>query len=142
MDLAALPGDQIRSPAGGRVSFAGWVVDRSVLTIVHSGGLRSSFEPVESELAVGETVAAGDVIGTLADSSHCAPAGCLHWGVRRGEDYVDPLQFVLDRRPSVLLPLEGPWLSGPDHNDARQTMAEMPVIARPVTSVLISWVPS
>lgn len=34
-----------------------------------------------------------------------AADSCLHWGVRRGEEYIDPLQFVVDLRPSVLLPL-------------------------------------
>lgn len=103
----AAAGAQVLSPAGGTVSFSGVVVDRPVITIDHGGGLRSSFEPVESPLAAGDTVAAGQVIGTVMPG-HCPAAQCLHWGVREGGQYVNPLQFVLDLRPSILLPLSGP----------------------------------
>lgn len=114
VDLAARAGDQVHSPAAGTVSFVGWVVDRPVLTILHADGIRSSFEPVESPLAVGSAVATGDVVGTIAPNAHCPPDNCLHWGVRMGQDYVDPLQFILNQRPSVLLPLDG---STPRMND-------------------------
>ncbi|MDQ0676419.1 murein DD-endopeptidase MepM/ murein hydrolase activator NlpD [Pseudarthrobacter siccitolerans] len=98
------PRVQVTSPAPGTVSFVGVVVDRPVITIDHGNGLRSSFEPVESTLAAGSVVAAGQPIGTLL-AGHCAAASCVHWGVRRGDDYVNPLQFVMDLRPSILLPL-------------------------------------
>jgi murein DD-endopeptidase MepM/ murein hydrolase activator NlpD len=101
------PGTEVLSPAAGIVSFVGVVVDRPVITIDHGRGLRSSFEPVESGLAAGSTVAAGQVIGTTLPR-HCPEPGCVHWGVRQGDDYINPLQFVLDLRPSVLLPLGGP----------------------------------
>ncbi|MDQ0665075.1 murein DD-endopeptidase MepM/ murein hydrolase activator NlpD [Arthrobacter ulcerisalmonis] len=103
----AAAGTQVTSPSAGTVSFVGVVVDRPVITIDHGGGLRSSFEPVESTLAAGAPVAAGEVIGTVLPG-HCPAAQCLHWGVREGEEYVNPLQFVLDLRPSILLPLPGP----------------------------------
>lgn len=97
-------GAQVTSPAAGTVSFVGVVVDRPVITIDHGNGLRSSFEPVESSLAAGSAVGNGQVIGTLLPG-HCPAASCVHWGVRRGEEYVNPLQFVMDLRPSILLPL-------------------------------------
>ncbi len=85
------------------MSYVGTVVDRPVITIDHGNGLRSSFEPVASSLAAGSAVAEGDVLGQV-QAGHCGPAPpCLHWGVRRGEDYVNPLAFVMDQRPSVLL---------------------------------------
>jgi murein DD-endopeptidase MepM/ murein hydrolase activator NlpD len=104
VDLGALhDGVPVTSPEAGTVSFAGVVVDRPVITIDHGNGLRSSFEPVESPLTAGDVVAKGDTIGTLRPG-HCGNVACIHWGVRRGEDYVNPLEFVLDLRPSVLLP--------------------------------------
>ncbi|MGA7206597.1 MAG: M23 family metallopeptidase [Specibacter sp.] len=111
VDLLALQGATIRAPAAGVVTFSGVVVDRPVLTIATSDGLRLSFEPVKSSLKVGTAVARGSVLGTLSGPTHCdnGPPGegsCLHWGVRRGDDYLDPLAFILDLRPSVLLPLE------------------------------------
>jgi murein DD-endopeptidase MepM/ murein hydrolase activator NlpD len=105
VDLQAVSdGVQVTSPAAGRVSFVGVVVDRPVITIDHGNGLRSSFEPVESTLAAGNVVAAGEPVGTL-HAGHCAAVPCVHWGVRRGDDYLNPLQFVMDLRPSILLPL-------------------------------------
>jgi murein DD-endopeptidase MepM/ murein hydrolase activator NlpD len=98
---------QVTSPAPGTVSFVGVVVDRPVITIDHGNGLRSSFEPVNSTLTAGSVVGAGQEIGTVL-AGHCRAASCVHWGVRRGEDYVNPLQFVMDLRPSILLPLGSP----------------------------------
>jgi len=101
---AAKDGAPLFAPSAGRVSFVGVVVDRPVLTIDHGNGLRSSFEPVVSALRVGSAVAEGDVVGQV-QAGHCGRAPpCLHWGVRRGEEYVNPLAFVMDLRPSVLLP--------------------------------------
>ncbi len=97
-------GAPVAAPSDGVVAFAGVVVDRPVLTIDHGDGLKSSFEPVTSELKAGDTVRKGQVIGTM-EPGHCSSATCLHWGVRRGEDYVNPLGFVEDLRPSILLPL-------------------------------------
>ncbi|WP_255769641.1 M23 family metallopeptidase [Pseudarthrobacter sulfonivorans] len=105
VDLGAVyDGGPVTAPESGTVSFVGVVVDRPVITIDHGGGLRSSFEPVESPLTVGAAVTKGEVIGTL-QPGHCAAGHCLHWGVRRADDYVNPLGFVTDLRPSVLLPL-------------------------------------
>ncbi|MDQ0102047.1 murein DD-endopeptidase MepM/ murein hydrolase activator NlpD [Paenarthrobacter nicotinovorans] len=106
VDLGPRPdGGQVTAPSDGVVAFAGVVVDRPVLTIDHGDGLRSSFEPVASSLKQGDHVAKGQTVGTL-QPGHCGSTTCLHWGVRRGEEYLNPLGFVSDLRPSVLLPLE------------------------------------
>lgn len=105
VDLGAAPGTEVRSPAAGTVSFAGVVVDRPVITVDHGDGLKSSFEPLAATVKRGQTVARGQVIGTIAAAGHCPPMDCVHWGVRRDGDYVNPLQFVQEMRPSVLLPV-------------------------------------
>ena len=110
VDLAAPPGAPVLSPAAGTVTFAGWVVNRPVLTVDLGDGLLASFEPVLAEKSAGDSVAEGEVLGTLADPAsavpgHCA-VSCLHWGVRLNREYVNPLKYVTDRRPSVLLPLK------------------------------------
>lgn len=107
VDLGATAGAVVRSPADGTVAFVGFVVDRSVLTIDHGRGLRSSFEPVESPLVRGDRVRRGEVVGVLRGRDHCPTGDCLHWGVRRDDDYVNPLQFVGALEPSVLLPVPG-----------------------------------
>ncbi|MDQ0734174.1 M23 family metallopeptidase [Arthrobacter agilis] len=103
----------VLSPADGIVSFAGTVVDRGVLSIDHGGGRISSFEPVTTPLVKGRRVTGGEVVAGIEGAGpdalprgHCGTA-CLHWGVRVDGEYVDPLSFVMDRRPSVLLPLDG-----------------------------------
>lgn len=105
VDLAAAPGTPVVAPADGAVTFAGPVVDRGVLTISHPGGLRTSVEPVSTGLVVGTVVARGQVVATVSDAAgHCRPRSCLHWGVRRGADYVDPLS-LLGPVLTVLLPV-------------------------------------
>lgn len=108
VDLGAPQGTAVMAPIDGVVSFSGVVVNRAVLTITTAEGLRLSFEPVTSTLHAGDVVARGQSVGVIEGPSHCdagPPGSCLHWGVRRGETYLDPLQFLLDLRPSVLLPL-------------------------------------
>jgi murein DD-endopeptidase MepM/ murein hydrolase activator NlpD len=105
VDLAAGAGAQVLAPADGIVTFAGTVVDRGVVTVQHPGGLRSSLEPVTWSVAAGARVSRGQPVGTVqAASGHCAPAWCLHWGVRRGERYLDPLVLLAPNGTVVLLP--------------------------------------
>lgn len=102
IDIDARAGDEVRAPAAGVVHFAGWVVDRPVVSIRHANGLISSFEPVASTLTAGTPLARGEAIGTL-EAGHCALA-CLHFGVRRHGEYVSPLLFLGGIPRSVLLP--------------------------------------
>lgn len=107
VDLRATPGVTVRAAGAGRVSYASVLAGRGVVVVVH-GELRTTYEPVTTSVSVGSRVVAGDPLGTL-DASHpghpsCAPSACLHWGLRRGDTYLDPLR-LLHRRPSVLLPL-------------------------------------
>jgi murein DD-endopeptidase MepM/ murein hydrolase activator NlpD len=107
VDLAATAGRPVLAPADGVVAFAGVVAGRGVLVVDHPGGLRSSFEPVSGWLPAGSAVRRGDRVALLGPPglSHCAPAACLHWGVRRGEQYLDPLALLGLLPPIVLLPL-------------------------------------
>ncbi|WP_076259790.1 M23 family metallopeptidase [Intrasporangium flavum] len=106
VDLAATVGQPVRSPEAGTVTWAGVVAGRGVVVVTHPGGLRSTFEPVTATVRVGTTVARGGPVGAVtAAPGHCAPGTCLHWGVQRGRQYLDPLSFV-GRAPIVLLPLD------------------------------------
>lgn len=107
IDIAATAAETVYAPASGVVTFVGRVVDRDVLVMTHSGGVRSTLEPVASALVVGDRVARGQRVGSIAaegsNASHCE-SQCLHLGVRVGDEYVSPLLF-LDAEYSVLLPL-------------------------------------
>ncbi|MGA5557900.1 murein hydrolase activator EnvC family protein [Streptomyces lavendulocolor] len=117
VDLSAAPGTEVRAAAAGRVSFAGPVAGRGVLSITLTATvappLRTTYEPVRPRVRPGADVTAGQVVAVVAPGAgaHCAPA-CLHWGLRRGDTYLDPLSLLptalLRRPPSRLLPLHEP----------------------------------
>jgi murein DD-endopeptidase MepM/ murein hydrolase activator NlpD len=108
VDLGATVGQEVLAPTAGVVTFRGVVVDRGVLVIETVGGLRTTFEPVDSSLTVGTAVTQGQAVASVAAApGHCAPATCLHWGVLDGERYLDPLALVGAVRV-VLLPLRPP----------------------------------
>lgn len=95
------------SPAAGTVTFAGVVVDRGVVSVLHADGRRTSLEPVAIEVVVGQGVAAGSRLGTVQDAgAHCGARACLHWGLREGDRYVDPLAMLPGGGPVVLLPID------------------------------------
>ncbi|WP_425589016.1 murein hydrolase activator EnvC family protein [Streptomyces similanensis] len=117
VDLGAPPGTPVRAVAAGRVSFAGPVAGRGVVAVELSGTgdppLRTTYEPVRASVREGESVAAGQVVGTVegpgpASTAHCGP-GCLHWGLLRADAYLDPLlllpPWLLNTGPSRLLPV-------------------------------------
>jgi murein DD-endopeptidase MepM/ murein hydrolase activator NlpD len=105
VDLAAAVGQPVLSAGRGRVIFSGVVAGRGVVVVLHSDGLRTSYEPVSDRATVGTVVDPGSPVGVVAAvAGHCAPATCLHWGLRQDETYLDPLLLV-GLGPPVLLPL-------------------------------------
>ena len=103
VDLAGESGQEVTAAVGGRVTYAGSLAGRGVVVVTH-GRSRTTYEPVDPAVGVGEVVAAGDVLGRLqAGGSHCLPAACLHWGLIEDETYRDPLTLVGDG-PVRLLP--------------------------------------
>lgn len=126
VDLAVPEHDRrVYAPAPGKVVFSGTVVNRKVLVIAHPDGRRSTFEPMDEALPVGTTVAAGDIIGTVATTSggnserlyrRCSTP-CLYWGVRQGgargdgsgkeAEYINPMSLLGSKEPSILLPVPG-----------------------------------
>lgn len=114
LDLAADVGAPVTSPADGVVTYVGFVVDRLVVSIQHDQGLVSSFEPVDSTAVVGDIVARGQPIGSVAETPlHCAQHQCVHWGVRRDGTYVDPLDYLEGFGQIRLLPAEDDYEKAP-----------------------------
>ena len=100
VDLAAAEGTQIRSAAAGRVAFAGMVAGRPVVSIDHADGIRTTYEPVEPAVSAGDTVAAGQVIGTLLPGHRSDGVCALHGGARTGpKTYITPLRLL---QPAVI----------------------------------------
>jgi len=92
----------VLAPVDGVVHFSGVVVDRPVLSILHDGGLISSYEPVSSSLSRGDAVVRGQVVGEV-QAGHCSER-CLHFGVRRHGEYVSPLNYLGVIPRAILLP--------------------------------------
>ncbi len=96
VDLAALVGTRVLAAAAGTVAFAGRIAGRGVVSVDHPAGIRTTYEPVTSTLRAGQSVVAGQLVGTL-ESGHptCAPASCLHWGARLPDgSYLDPMSLI------------------------------------------------
>lgn len=102
VDLDASSGDPVRPGAPGVIAFAGVVAGTPTVTVDHGNGLHTTYEPVLSQVSVGDPVDISTVLGTLADAGTLPDtarrdAG-LHWGAffRDGEAkrYVDPMSLL------------------------------------------------
>lgn len=111
VDLLGVAGQPVYAAGAGTVVFAGLLVGRPVVSVAHSGGLRTSYEPVEASVRPGQMVSMSSALGRLvAGHPGCPTAACLHWGAMWGPakraDYVDPLG-LLATTPVRLKPLAG-----------------------------------
>lgn len=106
IDIPAALGVAVYAPADGVVAFRGRVVDRALLTIEHSDGLVTTFEPLLSDLNAGDDVSAGQEIGVVDIGGHASP-GSLHLGVRSNGAYINPLLLFGEVPRAILLPCCG-----------------------------------
>ena len=90
VDVAAVPGDFVKAPTEGVVTFVGRVNDRPIVSITHDEQI-VSLEPVQGSVVLGDVVRAGDVIGIVGTGGHCS-LRCVHIGIRVRGIYVDPLR--------------------------------------------------
>ncbi|MCZ2806809.1 M23 family metallopeptidase [Modestobacter sp. VKM Ac-2983] len=105
VDLAGRVDGQVLAAGDGVVAFAGMVAGRPVVSVDHTDGLRTTYEPVTPGVAAGQPVARGSPLGVLvAGHAGCPVDACLHWGLRRGETYLDPLLLLRPPRVRLL-----PW---------------------------------
>nr|WP_300499257.1 M23 family metallopeptidase [uncultured Rhodococcus sp.] len=94
VDVAGRDGQEVRAGGEGLGVFVCTIAGKPVVSVDHSNGLRSTYEPVVATVSAGERVRTGERIGQLvAGHSGCADA-CLHWGVRRSRVYLNPLALV------------------------------------------------
>jgi murein DD-endopeptidase MepM/ murein hydrolase activator NlpD len=94
VDLQGSPGATVVAAADGTVTLAGVLAGRGVVVVDH-GVVRTTYEPVAATVAVGEVVSRGQPIGRLlAGHASCPGSTCLHWGLREGDTYLDPLLLL------------------------------------------------
>ena len=90
VDLAAGPGEDIRSALPGLVTFSGLVAGQGWVTVRHSADLETTYGNLDPrQVSAGDRVEAGDVLGWLAPT-----AGHLDWGARWDGAYMDPLSLL------------------------------------------------
>ncbi|MCI2419205.1 M23 family metallopeptidase [Saccharopolyspora sp. K220] len=98
VDLVGEVSQPVLAAGDGLVVYAGWMVDRNLVSIEHVDGLRTTYEPIAPVVAVGDQVTRGQPIGHLEPGHpQCTaepPGTCLHWGARRRLDYLDPLRLL------------------------------------------------
>jgi len=93
IDYKVKDGQQLRAPFTGEVRFLGKVAKKPVITLIHSGGYVTSYEPACSTLKVGDQVRQGEAFAKVCAAgyrSHCKSL-CLHYGLRIGREYLSPL---------------------------------------------------
>lgn len=107
LQYATEPGTEVRASADGTVTFAGSVAGSRHVTVLHRGGLRTSYSFLDRiDVVVGQHVRQGDLLGTTA--------GRLHLGARVGDAYLDPASLFGTNPPQVhLVPFDEPPGAGP-----------------------------
>ena len=91
-------GARVRAPFQGRVAYADWLPGMGLMLVLDHGSGYMSLYGHNEELygKVGQSVKAGDVIGSVGDSGgHNQPA--LYFEVRKGRKPVNP-EIWLKRR--------------------------------------------
>lgn len=87
IDYDTAVGDPVRAAADGEVTFAGQVGRALHVVLLHEDGLRTSYSFLASvRVHRGQRVRAGEQVGTAAES--------LHFGVRDGDVYIDPMSVL------------------------------------------------
>jgi len=103
--------EAVFSAHSGVVSFAGLVVNRSIVSIRHENGLITSVEPVCPTVSPGQVVTTGELIGITCFqddyASHCGLDPCLHFSMRSDNGYLSPLVKLGGLSPSRLKPWDG-----------------------------------
>ncbi len=101
IEYATRPGTPVRAVAAGVVSFAGSVAGRSYVVVRHGDGRRATYgDLAERRVDRGERIVAGSIVGLSTET--------VHFGLRDGDEYVDPAPFLgrLVGRPR-LIPIDG-----------------------------------
>lgn len=112
IDISLAAGSEVRASAAGRVSFAGGTPVGACVSIVHPGGVKTTYVSLRAAaVRGGQEVSGGQLIGSSdgsRDRSSSAPH--LHFGLFINGRAVDPLPFLQGRLldPGECLFL-GPW---------------------------------
>ena len=86
--------EAVYASCSGRVVYAGKLVDRYVISLEHTGNIRTTYEPVEPVVHIGDHVEKGQLIGYI-NGNHCGDISCIHWGAKTARyDYINPMSLI------------------------------------------------
>jgi hypothetical protein len=109
VDFAAGPGSAVRASNDGTVSFAGDVAGALHVVVAHEGGIRTSYSFLASaDVRAGQHVSRGQVVGRAGGTGDGHGTGVLHFGVRIGDRYVDPMLLFRPRDLTQIVRLVPP----------------------------------
>jgi len=132
VDFAAASGTPVRAANDGIVSFSGDVAGALHVVVAHEGGIRTSYSFLASAtVRRGQPVRLGQVLGRAGGSGEGHGAGVLHFGVRVGNRYVDPMLLFQPRDLTLmvrLIPADERVAAGePDPAAERAALAQIVV---------------
>jgi hypothetical protein len=91
-DFAVPPGTKVRAAGPGEVTIAGAVAGARHVVVAHAGGLRTSYSFLATvTVHRGQRVASGEVLGTTGGSGPNHVPSVVHFGLRTGDEYIDPM---------------------------------------------------
>jgi murein DD-endopeptidase MepM/ murein hydrolase activator NlpD len=95
IDIAGTSSDQVRAAAEGKVSFTGAKeVYGNMVRIVHNDGSETLYGHLSKILVkTGQHVSQGEIIGNVGATGN-ATGPHLHFEVRRGTEYIDPMKLI------------------------------------------------
>jgi hypothetical protein len=94
VDFAARPGTPVRAAGAGTVVFAGLVANTRHVVVLHADGLRTSYSFLATiRVRRGQAVAPGAVLGTTGGRGEHHDGDVLHFGLRVGGTFVDPMRL-------------------------------------------------
>lgn len=100
VDYGTRPNTPVRSVLPGVVTFAGPVVDNRYVVVSLADGRRLTYGGLlRVDVTAGDHVTVGQVLGTSTT--------VLHFGVRRGDTYLDPGTALAGRSRARLVRLDG-----------------------------------
>jgi murein DD-endopeptidase MepM/ murein hydrolase activator NlpD len=94
--FAVQPGTPVRAVAAGTVAFAGEVAGAMHVVVQHANGWRTSYSFLATRtVSRGDHVEAGTIVGTTGGRAPGHNGAVLHFGVRIGDVYVDPMRLFV-----------------------------------------------
>lgn len=139
IDILGANEQTVHAPADGVVAWVGVIDGVPMMSIDHPDGTRTTYQPVEALLPRSAPVASGQAIA-IVKPGHCPDQICLHFGVKRGDHYLDPLDWLGGRASGQvrLLPADAKLTATAPPGPADSAIVGVPPSGLPVDGPITS----